>query len=62
VSLPRRLQTPRGLRLALRRLLADPQYAARARGLGEWASKNDGAANAAEAVIRLVGRVEFGLY
>ncbi|HEX2233278.1 MAG TPA: nucleotide disphospho-sugar-binding domain-containing protein [Thermoleophilaceae bacterium] len=55
VSLPRRLQTPRGVRLALRRLLADPQYAARARGLGEWAARNDGAAAAADAVEGLAG-------
>jgi UDP:flavonoid glycosyltransferase YjiC (YdhE family) len=50
VSLPRRLVTPRGVRLALRRLLAEPAYAERARELGEWAAINDGAAAAAEAV------------
>ena len=31
VSLPRRFQTPRGVRIALRRLLADPRHADRAR-------------------------------
>jgi UDP:flavonoid glycosyltransferase YjiC (YdhE family) len=50
VSLPRRLVTPRGVRLALRRLLAEPAYAERARELGEWAAINDGAAAAAESV------------
>jgi UDP:flavonoid glycosyltransferase YjiC (YdhE family) len=53
VSLPRRLQTPRGVRLALRRLLANPDYARRARELGDWASQNDGAAAAADAVEQL---------
>src|ERR671915_20530 len=33
VSLPRRFQTPRGVRLALRRLLGDPSYARRAADL-----------------------------
>jgi UDP:flavonoid glycosyltransferase YjiC (YdhE family) len=54
VSLPRRLHTPRGVRLALRRLLSNPGYAARARELGEWAAENDGAAAAANAVEALV--------
>jgi UDP:flavonoid glycosyltransferase YjiC (YdhE family) len=55
VSLPRRLQTPRGVRLALRRLLANPDYARRARELGDWASKHDSAAAAADAVEELAG-------
>jgi UDP:flavonoid glycosyltransferase YjiC (YdhE family) len=55
VSLPRRLQTPRGVRLALRRLLGDPEYAHRARGLGEWAARNDGAVLAADAVEEVAG-------
>jgi UDP:flavonoid glycosyltransferase YjiC (YdhE family) len=50
VSLPRRFQTPRGVRLGLRRLLADTAYAARARELGEWARRNDGARVAADAL------------
>jgi UDP:flavonoid glycosyltransferase YjiC (YdhE family) len=53
VSLPRRLQTPRGVRLALRRLLADQDYAIKARELGEWAAQNDGATKAADTVERL---------
>jgi UDP:flavonoid glycosyltransferase YjiC (YdhE family) len=53
VSLPRRLVTPRGVRLAVRRLLGEPSYAARARELREWSALNDGAANAADLVERL---------
>ena len=48
VSVPRRLQTARGLRLATRRLLADPSYAIRARELRDWSDENDGAATAAD--------------
>ena len=55
VSLPRRFQTARGVRLAVRRLLADPSYARRARALGAWSDGNDGAAAAADAVERLAG-------
>jgi UDP:flavonoid glycosyltransferase YjiC (YdhE family) len=54
VSLPRRLVTARGVRLALRRLLAEPAYADRARELGEWAAINDGAAAAADSVEKLL--------
>jgi UDP:flavonoid glycosyltransferase YjiC (YdhE family) len=53
VSLPRRLQTPRGVRLALRRLLAEPAYAARARELRDWAERHDGAACAADELERV---------
>jgi MGT family glycosyltransferase len=53
VSLPRRLITPRGVRLAVRRVLGEPSYAARARELREWSRLSDGAANAAERVERL---------
>ena len=55
VSLPRRFHTARGVRLAVRRLLADPSYARRARELGAWSDGNDGAAAAADAVERLAG-------
>jgi UDP:flavonoid glycosyltransferase YjiC (YdhE family) len=48
VSLPRRLMTPRGIRLALRRLLAEPARAERAAELASWAEENDGAAAAAQ--------------
>jgi UDP:flavonoid glycosyltransferase YjiC (YdhE family) len=50
VSLPRRFQTPRGVRLAVRRMLGDPRYAERARELRHWSERHDGAATAADAV------------
>ena len=54
VSLPRRFQTARGVRLGLRRLLGDPSYAARARELGDWVRRNDGAVRAADALEEFV--------
>jgi MGT family glycosyltransferase len=53
VSLPRRLVTARGVRLAVRRVLGEASYSARARELQEWARLSDGAANAADRVERL---------
>ena len=53
VSLPRRLVTPRGVRLAVRKLLADPGYAERARELKAWSERHDGGRVAAEAVENL---------
>jgi UDP:flavonoid glycosyltransferase YjiC (YdhE family) len=53
VSLPRRFQTARGVRLAFRRVLGDPGYADRVRELAEWSRRNDGAATAADAVEEL---------
>jgi UDP:flavonoid glycosyltransferase YjiC (YdhE family) len=53
VSLPRRFVTARGVRLAVRRLLGDPRYRRRARELGDWATRNDGAETAADAVEEL---------
>jgi UDP:flavonoid glycosyltransferase YjiC (YdhE family) len=53
VSLPRRFHTPRGVRLAVRRLLADGRYARRARELRAWAERHAGAAAAADAVEEL---------
>jgi UDP:flavonoid glycosyltransferase YjiC (YdhE family) len=50
VSVPRRLTTPRSIRLAVRRLLADDRYASTAASLGEWAREHDGAKIAADAV------------
>ncbi len=50
ISLPRRLVTPRGVRLAVRKLLAEPAYAERARELRAWSEQHDGAEVAAEAV------------
>jgi UDP:flavonoid glycosyltransferase YjiC (YdhE family) len=52
VSLPRRLISPRGIRLALRRVLGDAAYSERARELGEWNAANDGPTTAADAVER----------
>jgi UDP:flavonoid glycosyltransferase YjiC (YdhE family) len=48
VSLPRRFHTPRGVRLAVKRLLADPVYAARAAEVRRWCETHDGAATAAD--------------
>jgi UDP:flavonoid glycosyltransferase YjiC (YdhE family) len=48
VSLPRRFHTPRGVRLALRRLLSNRSYANRAGELGEWAKRHDGARTASD--------------
>jgi UDP:flavonoid glycosyltransferase YjiC (YdhE family) len=53
VSLPRRLTTPHGVRLAVRKLLADERYSRRARELRDWARANDGAAAAAAEVEAL---------
>jgi UDP:flavonoid glycosyltransferase YjiC (YdhE family) len=55
VSLPRRLITPRGVRLAVRRVLAEPSYTERARELGAWAERHDGAAVAADVLEESVG-------
>jgi UDP:flavonoid glycosyltransferase YjiC (YdhE family) len=56
VSLPRRFQTPRGVRLALRRLLAEPSYSGRAAELRDWAERHDGAALAADELERVMRR------
>jgi UDP:flavonoid glycosyltransferase YjiC (YdhE family) len=50
VSLPRRFNTPRGVRLAVGRLLSNRRYAVRAAAVARWAEVNDGAAAAADAV------------
>ena len=44
VSLPRRFHTPRGVRLAVRRLLANPEYAVRAAAVRDSSAPHDGAA------------------
>jgi len=54
VSLPRRLSSSRGVRLAVRAVLGEPGYAARAAELAGWAVENDGAALAADEVERWV--------
>ncbi|MEA2449884.1 MAG: hypothetical protein QOG63_1816 [Thermoleophilaceae bacterium] len=48
VALPRRLVTARGIRLAVRRVLADPAYAVRAGELRRWAERHDGGERAAD--------------
>jgi UDP:flavonoid glycosyltransferase YjiC (YdhE family) len=48
VPLPRRLVTARGVRLAVQRVLSEPAIAERARALGEWSRRQDGATVAAE--------------
>jgi UDP:flavonoid glycosyltransferase YjiC (YdhE family) len=53
VSLPRRFNSARGVRLAVSRVLADPGFAERARALRAWAHEHDGAASAADAVEQL---------
>jgi UDP:flavonoid glycosyltransferase YjiC (YdhE family) len=58
VSLPRRFQTPRGVRLAVRRLLSDPGHRRRAEELRDWAAANNGAAAAANAVEELADRAQ----
>jgi UDP:flavonoid glycosyltransferase YjiC (YdhE family) len=55
VSLPRRLVTPRGIRLALRKLLAEPARAREAERLRVWAQRHDAGAVAAQALERLAG-------
>ena len=50
VSLPRRLVTARGLRLAVRTMLADPAYGERAARLRAWAERHDGGEMAARAL------------
>jgi UDP:flavonoid glycosyltransferase YjiC (YdhE family) len=53
VSVPRRMTTPRGIRLAVRKLLSEPKYSAKAAELRDWATRHDGAKNAADAVETL---------
>jgi UDP:flavonoid glycosyltransferase YjiC (YdhE family) len=45
--------TARGIKLAVRRVLADPSYARRAGRLRAWAELHDGSAQAAAAVEEL---------
>ena len=52
VSLPGRLSSPAGVRLALRRLLADERYSVRARELARRSRASPGAAVALEACTR----------
>ena len=56
VSLPRRLVTARGVRLAVERALGEPSIVARAAGLAAWARENDGRERAARAVEAFAAR------
>jgi UDP:flavonoid glycosyltransferase YjiC (YdhE family) len=56
VRLPRRLATPRAVRLAARAALADARLRARARELAAWSAAHDGAARAAGLVEQLAQR------
>jgi UDP:flavonoid glycosyltransferase YjiC (YdhE family) len=53
---PRRLCTPRSVRLAVGRTLADPGLRRRAGELAAWAAAHDGAVRAADLVERAAVR------
>jgi MGT family glycosyltransferase len=57
LRLPRRFTTPRALRLAVERSLAEPSIRARARDLAEWARAHDAGAAAARLIERLAAAV-----
>jgi UDP:flavonoid glycosyltransferase YjiC (YdhE family) len=50
LSLPRRLLSARGMRLAVRELLREEQFRAKAREVGAWSKANDGAVAAGNLV------------
>jgi UDP:flavonoid glycosyltransferase YjiC (YdhE family) len=50
LSIPRRLLSPRAIRLAMRRLLHEKSFLSEARSIAEWSTVHDGAAAAAELV------------
>jgi UDP:flavonoid glycosyltransferase YjiC (YdhE family) len=50
LMLPRRLLRPGPLRWAVRRLLAEPNFAERAREIAAWSRRNNGTAQGAELV------------
>ena len=56
LMLPRRLTRPSSLRLAVRQILGDGRYAARATELRQWISENDGGACAALEIEGLTKR------
>jgi len=56
LSLPWRLCRPTPLRWALRRLLREPSFTAKAEEIATWGRENDGAARGAELVERLALR------
>ena len=52
VRLPRRWCSPRGVRLAVARVLGSPRLRARARGVAAWAAAHDTRARAAAELER----------
>jgi UDP:flavonoid glycosyltransferase YjiC (YdhE family) len=50
LSVPRRLLSKRAVRYAVRRLLGEESFGARAREIAAWSSEHDGAATAADLV------------
>jgi UDP:flavonoid glycosyltransferase YjiC (YdhE family) len=52
---PRRLLSPRAIRVAMRRLLAEPGFTVRAEEIAAWAAAHDGAAAAADLVENAAG-------
>ena len=50
LSVPRRLMTPSAIRVATRRLLGKPSFAARAQEIAAWSESHDGAKAAADLV------------
>ena len=56
VALPGRLVGPRGVRLAVRRVLGDRRFAARASAFRRWTERHDGAELAADTVERFADR------
>jgi UDP:flavonoid glycosyltransferase YjiC (YdhE family) len=56
VRLPRRFVSPRPLRLAVQRALAEPAIGERARALGAWAQSHDAGARGAALVERLAAK------
>ena len=54
VSLPRRLVTARGVRLAVGKVLSDARYRQRARGLEEWSRRHGGGSVAAATLEALL--------
>jgi UDP:flavonoid glycosyltransferase YjiC (YdhE family) len=53
LMLPWRLTRPAALRVAVRRILGDPSFTARAGEIAAWASEHDGAERGAELVETL---------
>ena len=61
LSLPRRLVSARGVRVATRRVLGDPGYLNKAREIAAWSAANDGAVRASELVEEAATKASAGL-